>query len=186
MKNRSIWKKWLRNPLRVGTIRPSSRGLARLMVEQIPKGAKVIVEFGAGTGPITVELSKKFPEAQIFCFELDKDLAKKVQERVPSVQVIPSDVTEAPFILPEKLVGKVDAVVSSLPLLNISAVVNKKILESAFKILRPQASFVQFTYFPFLPPVRIYKKMGLWSQFNGMELRNLPPAYVWSFRKIDF
>lgn len=183
--SRSLWHKWLKNPLRVGTIRPSSKGLARLMTQQIPKDAKVIVEFGAGTGPITTELSKKFPDAKIFCFELDKDLAKRVQERLPDVHVFNSNVTDAPTILPENLIGKVDVVISSLPLLNISEAVNKKILESAFEILRPQAPFVQFTYFPFLPPVRVYKKLGLWSQFNGMELKNLPPAYVWSFRKLD-
>lgn len=183
--NQFLWKKWLQNPLQVGTIRPSSKGLVNLMAEQIPIDAEVIVEFGAGTGPITQELSRRFPEAQIFCFELDKELADKAQERVPSVQVFNSNVTEAPAILPIELVGQVDVVISSLPLLNIPEAVNKKILASAFKILKPKSSFVQFTYFPFLPPVRVYKQLGLWGQFIGVELKNLPPAYVWSFRKID-
>lgn len=183
--NQPLLKKWIENPLQLGTIRPSSKGLVNLMVEQIPIDAEIIVEFGAGTGPITRELSERFPEARIFSFELDKDLAEKVQEQVPSVQVFNSNVTEAAAILPIKLVGQVDVVISSLPLLNIPNAVNKAILASAFKILKPNCSFVQFTYLPFLPPVRVYKQLGLWVRFVGMELRNLPPAYVWSFRKID-
>jgi len=178
-------KKWLKNPLQMGTIKPSSKALTELMLSQVPENAEIIVEFGAGTGPITVALDQKFPHSQIFSFELDEELAEKVRQIAPHVKVYSKNVIEAPQVLPSDVIGKVDVILSSLPLLNIPEKVNGQILNTAFQILRPHAAFVQFTYLPFLPPVRIYKELNLWAQFIGVEFNNLPPGFVWSFRRIS-
>jgi phosphatidylethanolamine/phosphatidyl-N-methylethanolamine N-methyltransferase len=178
----SMIKKWLKNPLQIGTVLPSSQGLVRLMLEQIPKDPQVIVEFGAGTGPLTAGLNREFPNKKLFSFELDKELAASVKKRFPLIHVFNENVISAPEILPAEIVGQVDAIVSSLPLLSISSDINEKILESAFKLLKPGAPFIQFTYLPFLPPIKAYKEMDIWSQFAGVEFKNLPPAYVWIFR----
>jgi phosphatidylethanolamine/phosphatidyl-N-methylethanolamine N-methyltransferase len=175
-------KKWLKNPLQIGTIFPSSQGLVNLMLEQIPKGAQTIVEFGAGTGPVTEGLNREYTSKKVFSFELDKDLADTVAQRFPKIKVFNENVISAPQVLPKEVVGQVDAIVSSLPLLSISSEINERILESAFAILKPGAPFIQFTYLPFLPPIKAYKEMDIWSQFAGVEFRNLPPAYVWIFR----
>ncbi len=179
----SFLRKWLKNPLQIGSIRPSSRKLAKLMVLQVPKDAKVIVEFGAGTGPITEALCEAFPNALIYSFELDPEMAAKVQKKCPQVQVFACDVTEAETLLPKDCVGEVSVILSSLPFLNIPKSMDRKILETAFRIMKPQAAFIQFTYLPFLPPLQTYQELGLWAQYVGSELKNLPPAYVWAFRR---
>lgn len=177
-------KKWIKNPLQFGSVRDSSAGLAQLLINQIPINPKYIVEFGAGSGPITAALSKEYQNSQIYSFELDADLSERVKKRVPTVTVVNSDVLNARKHLPAEVIGNVDAVISSLPLLNISEDVNFQIMESAFSLLNERGVFVQFTYLPFLPPTRVYKKLGLWAQFRGVELQNLPPAFVWVFKKI--
>ncbi len=153
------------------------------MVQQVPKEAKIIIEFGAGTGPITEALSQSFPNAQIYSFELDREMAAKVQKKCPNVHVYACDVTEAENILPKESLGQVSVILSSLPFLNIPKNIDRQILETAFRILKPQAPFIQFTYLPFLPPLRTYQELGLWAQYVGSEMKNLPPAYVWAFRK---
>jgi phosphatidylethanolamine/phosphatidyl-N-methylethanolamine N-methyltransferase len=179
----SFLRKWLKNPMQIGSVRPSSKKLAKLMVNQVPKDAKVIVEFGAGTGPITEALCEAFPKAEIYSFELDRELAAKVQKKCPNVHVIAFDVTEAELHLPEEAIGQVSVILSSLPFLNIPKKNHRQILETAFRILKPQAAFVQFTYLPFLPPLQAYQELGLWAQYVASEVKNLPPAYVWAFRK---
>lgn len=173
------------NPLQIGTVKESSKALARLMIKQIPKNPEYIVEFGSGTAPITQVLSEHYPTEKIFSFELNKDLYHKARTRLPEVRFYNCNVIEAPEILPDPVVGHVDAVLSSLPLVNLSAETNREILQSAFKILKPNGVFVQFTYLPFMPPIQVHKELGLWSQFEGVEWWNLPPAYVWVFRRID-
>jgi|SRR6185312_3556775 len=183
--SRSLLKNLLQNPLQIGTVKESSKALSRMMIKQIPKDADYIVEFGAGTAPITEEIAKKFSPEKIFSFELNKELYQKARVRVPHVRFYNCNVIEAPEILPTEVVGHVDTVISSLPLVNLSADTNREILQSAFKILKPNGVFVQFTYLPFLPPIQVHKELGLWSQFEGVEWWNLPPAYVWIFRRID-
>lgn len=183
--NKSLLKNLLMNPLQIGTVKESSKALARLMIKQIPKNPEYIVEFGSGTAPITQVLSEHYPTEKIFSFELNKDLYHKARTRLPEVRFYNCNVIEAPEILPDPVVGHVDAVLSSLPLVNLSAETNREILQSAFKILKPNGVFVQFTYLPFMPPIQVHKELGLWSQFEGVEWWNLPPAYVWVFRRID-
>jgi phosphatidylethanolamine/phosphatidyl-N-methylethanolamine N-methyltransferase len=183
--NRSILKNLLQNPLQMGTVKESSKALARLMIKQVPPNPDYIVEFGAGTAPITDVLAQNYPPEKIYSFELNKDLYQKARARVPGVRFYNCNVIEAPQILPDQVVGRVDAILSSLPLVNLSAETNREILQSAFKILKPHGVFVQFTYLPFLPPIQVHKELGLWSQFEGVEWWNLPPAYVWVFRRID-
>lgn len=183
--SKSMLKSLLRNPLQIGSVKESSKALARMMIKQIPKDPNYIVEFGAGTAPITEELAKKYDPDKIFSFELNKELYQKARTRVPDIRFYNCNVIEAPEILPDEVVGQVDAILSSLPLVNLSAETNREILQSAFKVLKPDGVFVQFTYLPFLPPIQVHKELGLWSQFEGVEWWNLPPAYVWIFRRID-
>lgn len=179
----SLLTKWWKSPLQIGSISSASKELADLMISQVPKEPKVIVEFGAGTGPITKVLAHRFPDCQIYAFELDPDLARSVQEDNPSVRVFANNVTESPGLLPQALVGKVDVILSSLPFLTLPKGLDHKIIQCAFDILKPNGSFVQYTYLPVLPPIQVYRDMGLWAQFVGAEWRNLPPAFVWSFRQ---
>lgn len=184
----SIWRKWLRNPLQVGSIRPSSEGLIRLMMNQIPKDATIIVEYGAGTGVITEALIKEFPNAHIYTFELEEDLAQKVRENYGSAKnltIFHDNVVNAPKLLPKSAVGSVDVVVSSLPLINIGEDINRIIFQSAADIMKPEAPFVQFTYLPFMPPSKAPFELGFWARFVGVEKKNVPPAFVWLFKKMS-
>lgn len=181
--SKNLMRKWLKNPLQYGTVRESSKALAKLLLDQVPPNPDNVVEFGAGTGPITEALSKRFSPDKIFSFELDPELTEKVKKRVPPVHVFNANVIDAPKILPTEVVGHVDAVVSSLPLLNLSEQITFQILQSALQIMKPQGVFIQFTYLPMLPPIRVHRQLSLWAQYEGTEWRNFPPGHVWVFRK---
>ena len=50
-----FFKGWIRNPLAIGALAPSSKSLAKLMAKDVGMGARV-VELGAGTGTVTAAL----------------------------------------------------------------------------------------------------------------------------------
>ena len=69
---------FIKNPLKVGAIAPSSPELAKKMVEEIvPDEDSVVMELGVGTGSFTKLLHKKVPNKKsylgeysifVFCF----------------------------------------------------------------------------------------------------------------------
>ena len=52
----TFFRQWLKNPLRVAAISPSSRQLVRQMMTQLPKHSERVIELGGGTGVFTQAL----------------------------------------------------------------------------------------------------------------------------------
>ncbi len=72
------------------------------------------------------------------------------------------------------------AVVSGLPLLSLPRRTVIRILLSAFRHLRVDGAFFQFTYGPGCPvPSVVLDRLGLRAQRIGRCIANLPPATVY-------
>jgi phospholipid N-methyltransferase len=77
--------------------------------------------------------------------------------------------------------GKVDGVVSALPLLNFSQQKKVKILNEVEKVLAPGGVFVQFSYGffrPWLDLKKHFRKIKV-----NFVLLNFPPAFVFVCQK---
>src|SRR3989338_452193 len=79
-----FFKAWLKHPLRVGTFTQSSRFLAESLVKPINfQKAKVIIEFGSGTGNVTKKIIEKMaPDCSLLCFEIDGRLANRMKRQI--------------------------------------------------------------------------------------------------------
>ena len=81
-------------------------------------------------------------------------------------------------------VGPVKAVVSSLPLLNLSERERRAVLSQAAAVLTPGGVLVQYTYGPAEPvPSGLRAELGLTGERSHWVLVNLPPAAVWRYRR---
>ena len=80
--------------------------------------------------------------------------------------------------------GPVDAVVSGLPLLSMSAGQQQAILSAAFSRLAEDGVYIQFTYGP-VSPLRegIARRLGLVYTRTRRVWLNLPPATVYVYRR---
>lgn len=176
-------KRMIAEPGRIGMIAPSSRALYKRMIRQalpaeIDEKA-LIVELGPGTGVGTqLLLEHGIPPGQILCVELDPGMQKCMTEKFPEVQTILGDATNLEAILGEKC-GKVTAIISGIPLKNLSKEQVTAIISACHAVMQPQGKMTQFTYgispTPTVP--------GLERNFGGFTLFNLPPAFVWVFTK---
>jgi phosphatidylethanolamine/phosphatidyl-N-methylethanolamine N-methyltransferase len=177
-----IWR-WVKNPRKVGSILPSSRSLADLMAKIVAvshgKDA-IIVELGAGTGVLTDGLIKSGIDPTKLCIvELDVKLCEMLHKKYPHSLVLQGDAKQLDQLLPKDKLGKVDAIISGLPVLNFSMKAKRNIIEASFKVLKPGGDFYQFTYGPRSPwPA---EKLGLSAVRAGSTIRNLPPAAVWRY-----
>ncbi len=173
---RLLLKEFLRTPAKIGAVCPSSPFLRDTMCAMLPrKRDGLIVEVGPGTGAITTGLVRRASARNpLVLVERSALLAENLRRRYPQLQVITGDAAQLPSYLGVE--QPVAAIVSTLPLLNMSHSQRMAILE-AFRIaLRGRGRLVLMTYNMFCHPDM--RRAGFVSRYHRVEMRNIPPARV--------
>jgi phosphatidylethanolamine/phosphatidyl-N-methylethanolamine N-methyltransferase len=173
----------LRNPRQLGAVAPSSRHLGALLAKHAGfDDQSPIVELGGGSGSLTRSLIKAgIDPARLYVIELDAELAAYLKMAMPHVNVIHGNATELARILPKDVIGKVNRVVSGLPMINMPELIRRQILESCFDIMAPEGAYVQYTYSPRSSiDAETYQ---LNKKRLGTVFLNLPPATIWQYTK---
>jgi len=176
---------WKTDPRRVGAIAPSGRSLAKLITAGIDASAAPVIELGAGTGVFTQALIERglHPD-QLVLIESGQRFANLLRHRFAKARVLQIDAAQ----LREAAIfdgAPAGAVVSGLPLLNMSAETVHAILEGAFSYLRDDGAFYQFTYGWRCPiPHAVREQLGLHATRLARAWLNVPPAAVWRIERI--
>jgi phospholipid N-methyltransferase len=171
-----------RDPGSVGTVIPSSRFLARRMMNAADiSQAKVVLEIGAGTGAITRELLKHAnTNAKIIIVDNNIASIEILRARLAQakqVTLVHGNALNIREILNEHSIEKVDSLVSSLPYTSLGSELTKSILQRASQVLSPQGHFVAFQYTPVIKKtIELYFTI----ERTEFEFRNFPPAIVYS------
>jgi phospholipid N-methyltransferase len=145
--------------------------LARKMAEEMD-GCLQVVEFGAGTGPVTREILKRLPKnGHLTSFEINPDLCRCLKRIGDSrLRVINDDAARC-----ERYVERPDCVVSGLPL----ALFDREAKEEILAIARKSGRYIQLQYTPVL--VNEIKRY-----FPDVRLKfvpqNFPPAFLYVCR----
>ncbi|MFN5040680.1 MAG: class I SAM-dependent methyltransferase [Bradyrhizobium sp.] len=176
----SFFTAWMAAPGRVGAIAPSGAALAELITRDINANTGPVLELGPGTGAFTYQLLKRGVRQQdLTLIEYGSDFMRLLQLRFPGARVLWMD---AARLASERLYdgAPVGAVVSGLPLLNMSPRKVISIVGGAFSYMRPGAAFYQFTYGMRCPIRRpILDRLGLRAPLVDRALLNVPPAAVY-------
>jgi phospholipid N-methyltransferase len=178
-----FFRSWLRDPFRVAAVAPSSRWLARLMATGLTPESCVI-ELGAGTGTLTSAiLDCGVRPENLFLIEQHTEFCEVLRARFPGASVLQIDAAALTTSL-GALRGRVDFVISGLPILWFNRDKKSAILSEAFELLKPQGCYQQFTYLG-RPPVgpRLLADLGLRPTLLGIAPMNLPPAFVYRFER---
>jgi phosphatidylethanolamine/phosphatidyl-N-methylethanolamine N-methyltransferase len=175
-----FFREWTLDPSRVGAIAPSGKALSDLITRDIANLGAPILELGAGTGVFTrALLARGVKEENLTLVEYGSDFVRLLQANFPSARVMWMDAARLGH-QPIFDGAPVGAVVSGLPLPNMSPRKIVAILTGAFGYLQPGGAFYQFTYGPRCPVPRPYlDRLGLKATFMGRTLLNVPPAAVY-------
>lgn len=182
MKKELFFVRFLKNPLKIGAVFPSSRFLATRMIEKINfKTAKVIIEYGPGTGVFTKELLKhQQKETLVVLIESDPYFYQKLVEKYSgkkNIIVIHSSAENVEQILKDLQITQVDYIISGLPFASLPKSVTQTILEKTKRVLKTDGYFITFQY-------TLYKLADFKKYFPSISLkkeyRNLPSAYILS------
>lgn len=163
----------------VGSVVPSSPWLVDALLEPIDwTKAQVVVELGPGTGVVTRAIVKRLqPGAVLLAVEANAEFAAYLRETIadPRLTVVTGDATALPDHLRAAGLGRCDAVVSSLPLLSMTARDRRRSLAAAAAALGVAGVFVAYQY-----TRRLHA--GIARCFAAVRTervwRNVPPAYL--------
>ncbi len=170
----------MRSPARISALAPSSVALAREMARGLSLETGPVLELGSGTGKITrAILDAGVPPENLTLCEMQDAFRDHLAGHFPGLPML-RDATN----LAELPAGQFGAVVSGLPLLSMPLAIQAKIVSGAFRALREDGVYIQFTY-GLKPSIHaaVVAEMGLlWSK-SGRIWPNLPPATVYRYRR---
>ena len=142
-----LWKRMLRTPGSIGTVAPSSPWMARELIQvALLDDAGVVVEIGAGTGPLTSWILNAAPHVRFVAVEPDEELRTSLVSAYPGVDVSHRTARELPEVLAERGLNGTDRVVSSVPWSLLPAEAIERELDGIVRALTPNGRFVTLVY----------------------------------------
>nr|WP_247654492.1 rRNA adenine N-6-methyltransferase family protein [Microvirga sp. HBU67558] len=178
-------RSWLERPLVVGAVTPSGKILARTMASFVdPRIPGPVVELGPGTGPVTDALIRRgVAQERLVLIEYNPEFCQLLKRRFPKATIIQGDAYDLKETLGDILKEPAAATVSSLPLFTKPMDQRLELLETAQGLMHPNAPFIQFTY-AVVPPIPA-RSQHYRSRASNRIWRNLPPARVWVYNKVN-
>ncbi len=183
----AFFQAFMREPASVGAVSPSSRALARSMIEGFSLAeADTVVELGAGTGSFTGLIRDRISRDTTFVtVELDPTYASLLQKRFPGLIVHQKCAQHLPDILARHRKQSADYIVSGLPWASLPLGTQDRIIDVVQRCLPPHGVFTTFAYVHarWLPKARRFRQC-LEARFDRVETsrvvwNNLPPAVVY-------
>src|SRR5205823_10170325 len=188
--NLQFLQAFLKNPLKVGAIAPSSPELAAEMLQGVDADEdNIVLELGVGTGAITKYLLDLIPNDRSYLgIELDGDLVGTLNEKYPDLNIVCGNASDAYSIHKESGFGKVRYVVCCLPFVSLPKEVSEGVLIEIEKFMREGCVFriFQYAHGYYLPPAiklrEFLKNRYGKSKRSPLVLKNVPPAFTltWS------
>jgi len=175
-----------------GAIAPSGKQLAEIVTEMANvREARVIVEYGPGTGVFTEAILAKKPEnAHFIALEVNEEFVKVTQDRCPGVQVYHDCAQNAKKYLADAGFDSCDTIVSGLPWTRFDDALQDEILEATYDVLSPGGKFVTFAYAmsPFVPSGKKFFREKMVKTFGKVRRsepiwKNFPPCVVFIAEK---
>ncbi len=175
-----FFRRWMANPLQMGSIIPSSPALCKRVVAQVRRAPdEVIVELGAGTGVISrAVLESGVPPERLFVVEIVPDMAEHLRRVLPGVNVIQGDALQLHELIPARWHGRIGTVICGIPMVLLPTDLQRRFV-SAIESVAPGRGFLHFSYCVTSPLPS--SKLELTGKRESWTPLNFPPASVWRY-----
>jgi len=175
-----FFRSFLAHPRQVGAILPTSRWAVRDMLDMADlQNARLVAEFGAGTGVYTQEILKRLsPDARFLAFEIDPDLASVLSEGIedPRLEVINDSAENVESYLND---SKLDVIISAIPFTSLPEKTKQNIFRKAQRALTPDGVVLVLQYSTFVQQDLVQRFA---SVRRRVSLFNVPPAFLFACR----
>ncbi len=188
---RLFLRQFAQAPRSVGAVLPSSPALAEAMIAPIDFAtARVIVEFGPGTGAFTRAIARRLqPSCRYLGIELNAAFCRSLAVEFPQLTFVEDSVADLSRILAAHGIREVDAIVCGLPWASLPISLQEKVFGEIDQALVPGGAFMTFAYLHGLAlPGAWALRRRLRGSFAQVEHSpivwgNIPPAFAYICRK---
>jgi phospholipid N-methyltransferase len=175
---------FLKNPVMVGSVIPSSRVLIDKMLAPVDwANTKLFVEYGPGVGTFTRPLLDRLsPEATLVTIDTNPEFTRYLNGAIddPRLVAVNGSAADVEAILADRDLGSADYVLSGLPFSTLPAGVGEDIAEATANVLRPGGAFLVYQ---FSPKVLDFIRPHFAPIKRGFEWINVPPATLfWAYK----
>jgi phospholipid N-methyltransferase len=182
---------FVRQPMSVGAVYPSSPTLADRITAPVPRtGDPVVVELGPGTGSFTGEIQRRLAgRGHQLAIEINTDFAGALSRRYPAVDVISADAGNLRELLAARGHSQANVIVSGLPWAAFNENLQHMLLDAVADSLTDDGAFTTFAYlFAIWTPPAQRLRNALRARFEEVTMgrtvwANLPPALVYHCRR---
>lgn len=171
---------FLKHPRQIGSIAPSGKKLAKKMIDPIDfQSARVIVEYGPGTGSFTRELvARRKADTTLILIEQNEHFCQALKDTFsgePNLHILNGTAANVNAYLKAYGLQSVDYIVSGLPFTSLPTYISDSILTATNQALGRDGKFITFQYS--LIKHRFFKRYFCIA-YCLREIWNFPPAYV--------
>jgi phospholipid N-methyltransferase len=176
---------FLKHPVMVGSIIPSSRVLIDKMLKPVDwENTRVFVEYGPGVGTFTRPILEMLgPDATLVTIDTNADFTRYLKESIddPRLVAVNGSAADVDTILEDRGLGRADYVLSGLPFSTLPPGVGDAIAKATSEVIRPGGAFLVYQ---FSPKVRDFIAPHFDKIDRGFEWINVPPAQLfWAWKK---
>ncbi|HQX54314.1 MAG TPA: methyltransferase domain-containing protein [Pyrinomonadaceae bacterium] len=190
--NLQFLQAFLKNPMKVGAVAPSSPELAAEMLIGIkPDENNIVLELGVGTGAITKYLQQIIPNRDSYLgIELDSEMVKNLGKNYADLNIVCGNAAESYRIHQDSGLGKVRYLVCCLPFVSLPKEVSESVLLEIEKFMDAgcELRIFQYAHGYYLPPAIklrefLRNRYGK-SKRSPLVLKNVPPAFTLTWSSI--
>ncbi len=177
-------KGWKRDRIAVGAIAPTSAVTARKMAGVVrPDSGLPVLELGPGTGVITKAiLARGILPQDLTSVEYSPEFCRLLKAQYPDVDIRCGDAFALDLVLGSKRDIRFDCVISAIPLLHLPAERRLALVLDLLERIPTGRPVVQITYGLLSPVVAL--PAGYEVRHLAFMMRNIPPAQLWTYRRV--
>ena len=177
-------KGFLKHPVMVGSIIPSSKAVIDKMLAPVDWGqCKLFVEYGPGVGTFTEHVLRRMaPDARLIAIDTNDDFIRYLGAKFRDNRLLPVNGSAADVrqIIADCGFEHADYVLSGLPFSTLPAGVGPAIAEATYEALRPGGAFLVYQ---FKAKVRDFMAPHFDRIDRGFEWVNVPPCHLfWGWK----
>ena len=175
---------FLKHPVMVGSIIPSSRVLIERMLKPVDwNRTRLFVEYGPGVGTFTRPILDKMGEdSTLIAIDTNPDFIKFLSKSVddPRLVAVTGSAAEVEKIIAEHGFEKADYVLSGIPFSTLPPGLGDDIARATSKVIRASGAFLVYQFSP-----KVFDFIEPWFDRieRGFEWVNVPPARLfWAYK----
>ena len=179
-----FFRGFIKHPVMVGSVIPSSRMLIDKMLGQVDwQNTKLFVEYGPGVGTFTQHiLDRLAPDATLLTIDTNSDFTDYLNGKFTDsrLEAVTGSAANVRKIMAERGFDHADFILSGLPFSTLPPGVGPRIASETHAALRPGGAFLVYQ---FSPKVRDFLVPHFARIDHDFELINIPPAQLyWAWK----